>query len=162
MDAVGAIGGAGDDAIEEDDLVAPFLDLDRGVGGVGQTVGERGQLVIVGGEQDAGAVDLVQIFERGPGDGEPVEGRGASADLVEHDEGALARLIEDGGGLDHLDHEGGAAAGEIVGGADAAEQPIDDADMGLTRRHEGTGLGEHDDQARSGGGRSTCRPCSAR
>ncbi len=88
----------------------------------------------------------MQIFERGPGDGEPVEGRGASADLVEHDKGALARLIEDGGSLDHLDHEGGAAAGEIVGGADAAEEPIDDADMGLARRHEGTGLGEHDDE----------------
>ena len=60
---------------------------------------------------------------------EPVEGRGAAADLVEHDEGARARLIEDRGRLDHLDHEGRAAAGEIVGRADAAEQTVDDADM---------------------------------
>ena len=78
----------------------------------------------------------MQIFERRPGDRQPVEGRGAAADLVEHDEGPLGRLIEDRGGLDHLDHEGRAAAGEIVGGADAAEQAIDDADMGASRRHE--------------------------
>ena len=54
VDAVGAIGGARDDAIEEDDLVAPFLDLDGGVGGVREAVGERGQLMIVGGEQARG------------------------------------------------------------------------------------------------------------
>ena len=42
---------------------------------------------------------------------------------------AAGRLVQDGGGLDHLDHEGGAAARQIVGRADAAEQPVDDADM---------------------------------
>ena len=88
----------------------------------------------------------MQIFERGPGDREPVEGRGAAPDLVQHHEGARARLIEDGGGLDHLDHEGRAAAGEIVGRADAAEQTVDDAERGTLRRHERAGLGEHDDE----------------
>ena len=39
------------------------------------------------------------------------------------------RLVQDRRGLDHLDHEGGAAARQIVGGADAAEQAVDDADL---------------------------------
>ena len=43
------------------------------------------------------------------------------------------RLVEDRGGLDHLHHEGGAAAREIVGRADAREQPVDDADAGAAR-----------------------------
>ena len=55
-------------------------------------------------------------------------------------------LIEDRRRLDHLDHEGRAAAGEVVGGADPAEQAIDDADMGRLGRHERADLREHDDQ----------------
>ena len=86
------------------------------------------------------------MLDRRPGDGEAVEGGGAAADLVEDDERARAGLVEDGGGLDHLDHEGGAAAGEIVGGADAAEQAVDDADVGRLRRHVGADLGEDGDE----------------
>ena len=56
------------------------------------------------------------------------------------------RLVQDRRRLDHLDHEGRAAARQIVGGADAAEQAIDDADMGGPRRHEGADLGQHGDQ----------------
>ena len=89
---------------------------------------------------------LVQMLDRGPGDREPVEGGGAAADLVEDDKRALAGLVEDHGGLDHLDHEGGAAAREIVGGADAREQPVDDADAGAGRRHEGADLRQQRDQ----------------
>jgi hypothetical protein len=51
--------------------------------------GERGQLVEVGGEQRAAAVDLVQVLDRRPGDRQAVEGRGAAADLVEDDQRAL-------------------------------------------------------------------------
>ena len=50
------------------------------------------------------------------------------------------------GGLHHLDHEGRAPAGQVVGGADAGEQPIDDADVGGPRRHERAHLGQHRDQ----------------
>ena len=84
-------------------------------------------------EERAAAIDLVQVLDRGPGDGEPVERRGAAADLVEDHEGARRRLVEDGGRLDHLDHEGRASAREIVGRADAREQPVDDAEMRAPR-----------------------------
>ena len=100
----------------------------------------------VGREQGAAAVLLVQMLDRRPGDRQAVEGRGAAADLVENDEGARGRLIEDRGGLDHLHHEGGAAAREIVGRADPREQAVDDADPRRFRRHEAPRLGEHRDQ----------------
>ena len=92
--------------------------------------GERGHFVEMRGEQRAAAIALVQMLDRRPGYGEPVEGRGAAADFVQNDQRALAGLIEDRRGLDHLDHESRVAARQIVGGADAREQPVDDADMG--------------------------------
>ncbi len=75
--------------------------------------------MIVRREQRAAAVALMQMLDRGPGDRQAVEGRGAAADLVEDDQRPLAGLVEDHGGLDHLDHEGRAAPRQIVGGADA-------------------------------------------
>ena len=53
-----------------------------------------------------------------PGDGEAVIGGGAAANFVENDEAAGGSVVEDVGGLVHLDHEGGVAAGEFVAGAD--------------------------------------------
>ena len=112
----------------------------------GRRSAKRRELVEMRREQGAAAVFLVQMLDRRPGDREPVEGRGAAADLVEDDERAGARLVEDRRGLDHLDHEGRAAAGKVVGGADAREQPVDDADMRRAGRHEGADLREHDDE----------------
>ncbi len=123
---------------------------------------QRRQLVVVGGEQGAAAVDLVQMLDAGPGDRQPVEGRGAAADLVEDHQRAGAGLVEDGRRLDHLDHEGRTAARQIVGGADAAEQPVDDADPAVVRRHEAADLRHDRRSARSGAGRWTCRPCWGR
>ena len=88
------------------------------------------------GEQRAAAIAVVQMLDRGPGDGQAVEGCGAATDLVENDQSALARLIEDRRRFHHLDHEGRASARYVVGGADAREQPVDHADLGAARRHE--------------------------
>jgi len=55
-------------------------------------------------------------------------------------------LIEDSGGFHHLDHEGGASGGQIVAGADAAEQPVHHADMGAVGGHEGAHLRQDCDQ----------------
>ena len=136
----------GDDLVQEDHVALPFLDAHGDVLEPREPGAERGQLVIVGGEEGAAPVDLVEMLDRRPGDGEAVEGGGAAADLVEDDERARPRLVEDGGGLDHLDHEGRAAAGEIVGRADPAEQAVDDADPRRFRRHIGADLGEDGDE----------------
>ena len=133
LDAVGAVGGARRDLVQEDDVALPFLHPHGGIEQARQLAGERGQLVVMRREQRAATVHLVQVLDRRPGDREPVEGRGAAPDLVEDDERARAGLVEDRGGLDHLDHEGRAAAREIIGCADAREQPIDDADARHSR-----------------------------
>src|SRR5437773_690676 len=72
MDAVGAVGGAGRDLVQEDDIALPFLDPHRVTGERRELGGERGQLVVVGREERAAAIDLVEMFERRPGDREPV------------------------------------------------------------------------------------------
>ena len=55
-------------------------------------------------------------------------------------------MVEDGGGLDHLHHEGGPPAGEVVGRTDPAEQPVHHADMRLCGGHVGADLRQkHDD-----------------
>ena len=76
------------------------------------------------------------MLDRGPGDGKPVVGGGAAPDLIEDHQRALAGLVEDGGGLHHLDHEGGAPAREIVSGAYAGEEPVYHTDACFVGRHE--------------------------
>src|SRR5438034_572573 len=146
LDAVGTVRRAGHHFVQEHDLVLPFLDPHRRVEQARQLRGKPGQLVKMRDEQRAAAVLFVQMLDRRPGDRQPVEGRGAATDLVENDQRARPRLIEDRGGLDHFHHEGGAAAGEIVGGADPGEQPVDDADARAARRHEASHLRQHGDQ----------------
>ena len=58
----------------------------------------------------------------------------------------VAGLVQDRRGLDHLDHEGRAPARQVVGGADPAEELVDDADPRLARRHERAHLRQHRDQ----------------
>ena len=129
MDAVGAVGGALGHLVQEHHVALPLLDPHGPADQVVELGGERGQLVEVGGEQRAAAVDLVQVLDHRPGDREAIEGRGAAADLVQDHEALRRRLIEDRRGLDHLDHEGRAAARQIVRRPDAREQPIDHADL---------------------------------
>jgi hypothetical protein len=145
-DAVGAVGGARHHLVEEHHIAVPFLDPHGRVEQPRQLGGERGQFVEMGGEQGAAAVGVVQVLDRRPGDREPVEGRGAAADLVENHQRARGRLVEDRGGLDHFHHEGGAPAGEVVGRTHAGEQPVHHADAGGFGRHETPHLGQHRDQ----------------
>ena len=147
VDAVALVGGAGDDLMEEDDLVLPFFDGDVVVGDAGELVGQVGELVVVGGEEGAAADVLVEVFDDGPGEREAVVGAGAAADLVEDDEAARGGGVEDAGGLGHLDHERALAAGELVAGADAGEDAIGDADGGAAGRDEAAHLG-HERQQR--------------
>ena len=55
LDAVGAIGGAFDYLADEDDIVVPLLDGDGKVFQALKGFGQLRQLVIVGGEEGAGA-----------------------------------------------------------------------------------------------------------
>ena len=132
--------------MEEDHIALPFLDGDGGVLDPIELVCELRHLVVMRGEERAAAVDVVQVFKRCPGDGKPVIGRRSAPDLVENDDGAVVGLVQDRGGLDHLDHEGRAAPREVVGRADPAEDLADDADMGAGGGHETARLGEKRNQ----------------
>jgi hypothetical protein len=84
----------------------------------------------VGGKQRQAAVLLEQVATDGESQRHAVEGRGAAADLVHQHQAALGGVMQDGGGFGHFDHEGRAAGGEIVGGADAGEDLVERAENG--------------------------------
>ena len=102
--------------------------------------------MIMRGEEGPALHLIVHRLDHCPGDREAVVSRGAAADLIEDDEALRRGLREDRGGLDHLDHEGGAAARQIVRSADAAEQAIDDPEPGAGGGDKGAGLGKDGDQ----------------
>ncbi len=116
----------------------------------GRRVGQIGQLVVVRGEQRPRSRRLVGDDELGdrPGDAHAVERRRAAADLVEDDQAPRRRGVEDAGGLAHLDHERRVAAGDVVGGADAGEDPVDHRQPRLAGRDERADLGQHREQRR--------------
>ncbi len=86
--------------------------------------------MVVGCEEGAwsGGVGECEVFGDGPCEGEAVEGGGAASDLVEDDEGAVGGVVEDVGGLCHLDHEGGESLVERVVGADSGEDAVGDTE----------------------------------
>ena len=85
----------------------------------GLLLGQGGQLEIMRGEQGEGADPAGQFQGAGPGQRQAVEGAGAAADLVHQHQRGIAGVVQDVGGLLHLHHEGGAAAGQVVRCADA-------------------------------------------
>src|ERR1044072_2197554 len=116
----------------------------------GQTLGQLCQLVIVGGEERLRRMlrRVVQMLRDGPGDGEAVEGRRAAPNLVEEDERTRSGVVEDGGRLSHLDHEGRAASGEVVRSSDACPDAVEDGQARMFGGHERAHLCEQTDKRR--------------
>ena len=100
----------------------------------------------MGGEQAAATQIIMHSLEHRPGDGEAVIGAGAAPDFIEDDQAARCRARQDRGGFHHFHHEGTASLRQIIRRADAAVQPVDDADVRGARRHEAAGLRQHGDQ----------------
>ena len=146
LDAVAFVGGAGLDFAEEDDVLVPLADGDVVVFDRFFAGGEVAEFVVVGGEEGAGLGAVVEMFGDGPGDGKAIEGGGAAADFVEDDEGVGGGVVDDEGGLVHFDHEGGLSLREVVGGADAAEDFIDEADGRFFGGDVGSDLGHQSDE----------------
>ena len=130
LDAVTLVRAALDDLAQEDDLVVPLAHGDVVILDAGPGHLEFGEFVVMGGEERPRADAVVQVFRDAPRDGQAVEGRGAAADLVQDDEAALGGVVEDVGGLVHLDHEGRLPAREVVAGADAGEDAVGEANLG--------------------------------
>ena len=146
LDAVALARGAFFERVQEDDAVAVLDRVQVHVGALGVVGVEAGELEVVGGEQRQRARLLQQVAGDREGEREPVEGRGTAADLVHQHQAALGGAVQDGGGLGHLDHEGGAPGGEVVRGADAGEDRVERAELGGVRRHEAADVGEQADE----------------
>ena len=112
----------------------------------------------MGGEQGLGPdlAFVTDVLEDGLRDGHTVEGGRAAADLIEDDEALAGRVLQDGGHLVHLDHEGGLSGREVIGGADSREDGVADGDAGGGGRDEAAHLcHQHDEGDLSHVGRFT-------
>jgi hypothetical protein len=146
MDAVGPVGRARSNAIQEDHSPVLLHRRDMDVGDAWQFGLQCCQLEEVGRKKRASSDPIVQVFQYSPGDGEPVLGGGAPSDFVEDHEAALGGLAENGGRFHHLDHEGALPTRQIVVRTDTTEDAIDESDAGACRGDEGTDLRQEHDQ----------------
>src|SRR5690606_4899907 len=135
-DAVAVVRAAVHDPVQEYDLAVPLPHGDVDVFRMFQLIGQFGELVVVGGEEGLGPNPVVDVFRHGPGDADAVEGAGAAAYLVEHQQAAVGGRVEDVGRLDHLHHEGALAPDKVVGGAHPGEDAIHHTHFGPSRRDE--------------------------
>ena len=88
----------------------------------------------------------VEVFDSGPGYGQAVIGGCAASDFVEQDQRARRRGVQNRRGFGHLDHEGRAASGQVVAGANAREDAVDDSEARGACRDEGAHLRHDHDQ----------------
>ena len=100
----------------------------------GSAVGQVGQLVIVRGEQRLRPAPWRS--SRGYSATAHAMLRPSKVDVPRPISSSTTRLrdearVQDVGGLLHLDHEGRLPAGDVVRGADAGEDPIDDRHLGV-------------------------------
>ena len=147
MDAVGAVGRAGRHLVQEDHLALPLLDPHGVAGQAVELAGQVGQLVVVGGEEPAAAVDLVQVLDAGPGDRQARRRwpcRGPISSRITSERGVAWFRIAAASTISTMKVERPRA--RVVGGADPAEQPVDRADHRARRRHEAADLRQHGDQ----------------
>ncbi len=104
------------------------------------------EFMVVGCEDAHCAYVVVEVFERGLGNGESVVGCGSPSDFIEDDEGMGICLVQDGGDVEHFDHEGGLSLRDIVVCAEAGEESVQDAHFCFFCGYEGTVLGEYGDE----------------
>jgi len=130
LQTIAFVGAPRQNFAQENDLIVPLADCHVEIPQAGEPGGQFGQLMVMGGEEGFGANLVMEEFDQGPCEAQAIESAGAAADLVEDDEAAPGRVVEDVGRLAHLDHEGGLAAGEIIAGADAAEDAVHEVNAG--------------------------------
>ena len=85
-------------------------------------------------------------FDYRPGDGQSVEGSGATAYFVEEYKAGGRSSVDNGGDFTHFHEEGGTSTGKVIGCADAGEDAVHQRQAGVCDRYEATHLGHQHDQ----------------
>ena len=134
LDAVALVRAALDDFAQENDLIVPLAHGDVVISHPRQPRREFGQFMVMRGEKRFGADLVVQMFDDGPCQAQAVECARAAADFIQDDQAARGGVVEDVRRLAHFHHERRLAAGEVVAGADAGEDAVDQIDSRLRRR----------------------------
>src|SRR5439155_22286374 len=150
VDAITAVGGARDHLVQEDDALALLADLHPEIRKPRQAVCQRGELVIVRGEECQGLQlrSIMKVLEDGLRDADPVIGARAPTDLIEDQQAAWSGMGQDVRRLHHLHHEGRQSAGQLVVRADSSEDAIADPDDGPIRGNIAAKLRQQDDDPR--------------
>src|SRR6266571_9467690 len=148
MHAVAFISTTGNDFAQEDDFAFLLGDGYIHALDAGEHLGGFDQFMVVGGEEGECATTfvIVEILDNGTGNGQAVIGTGTTANFVKDDEAARCGMVQDVGGLDHLDHKGALASGEVVLGTDTGEDAIDKANGGNLSGDIASDLGHQDDE----------------
>ena len=89
---------------------------------------------------------VVEELDDRAGDRHAVERARAAAHFVEDHERSRRRLVEDLGGLDHLDHERRLPGRKVVLRADAREDAVEERQPRFVRGHERARLGHQRDE----------------
>ena len=128
---------------EEYHLGTDFLDGDMEILYTLVTLFQVVEFVVVGREKGLGAVAVfMDVFDYRPRDGHSVVGRSSPADLVQEHQGPGAQVVEDHRCLEHLDHERGFSAGNVVGSAYPCEYLVHIADPRAFSGDEASRLGQ--------------------
>ncbi len=135
-------------SMQEHDAIAMLRRIEMHVHAGFDLVRQRRELEVVRGEQRERLHPRRDVPRHRPGERQPVERARATPDLIHQDQTARRRVVQDVRRFRHLDHEGRAAAREIVRRADAREDAIDRPDHRALRRHEAADVREDRDDRR--------------
>ena len=150
MDAEAVLASAGDQLAQEQDLAVLLAHAHVGVVDPGESVRHAVEFVVMGGEQRLGAAlrVLVQELGDGPRDADAVVRARAPADFIEQDERAVRQVVQDGRGFVHLHHERRFAGTEVIRGAHAGEDLVDEPHPHRAGRHIAAHLRHEGDERR--------------
>ena len=89
---------------------------------------------------------IAEVFNGRPSDAQSIKGAGAATDFIQNDQRAAGSIAQDVGRFAHFYHEGGLAACQIVRGADACKDIIDQGNYGLACGYERADVRHQHDQ----------------
>ena len=98
--------------------------------------------MVMSGKQRLGSNLIMQMLDNGPRQAQPIESAGAAPDFVQHNQAAVRGVIENVGGLTHLDHERRLTARQVVTGANAGKNPVHEVDPSVVGGDKRPGMGQ--------------------